>query len=169
MLNKKPDIGYIPTPLKLVDILLDFAEVTREDILYDLGCGDGRILIRAAERFGTRCVGIECDRDRIAEANLRAKEAKVQHLIEFRHENLFTCNFQDATVVYLYLLPHLNLRLRPQLWRQLKPESRVISRDFDIEDWQCDRSLTVEEREAEEEATLYYWLVRAKRSSLALY
>ena len=164
MLNKKPDIGYIPTPLKLVDLVLDFAEIEREDTFYDLGCGDGRLLIRAAQKFGTRGVGIECDRDRISVANLRAKEAKVQHLLEFRHDNLFTCNFQAASVVYLYLLPHLNLRLRPQLWQQLKPGTRVISRDFEIEGWSCDRSLKVDEREAEEEAILYYWLVKAKQS-----
>ncbi|MEM9541801.1 MAG: class I SAM-dependent methyltransferase [Cyanobacteria bacterium P01_E01_bin.42] len=162
MLNKKPDIGYIPTPLKLVDILLDFAEVAKEDILYDLGCGDGRILIRAAERFGTRGVGIECDRNRIAEANLKAKEVGVESLVEFKNEDLFNCNFQAATVVFIYLLPHLNLCLRPQLWQQLKPGTRVISRDFEMEDWQCDRILSVSEIEAEEEATLYYWSIDVK-------
>ncbi|MBP0016985.1 MAG: class I SAM-dependent methyltransferase [Cyanobacteria bacterium SBLK] len=162
MLNKKPDIGYIPTPLKLVDILLDFAEVTREDILYDLGCGDGRVLIRAAQRFGTRGVGIECDCDRITEANLKAKKAGVKSLVEFKNEDLFNCNFQPATVIFLYLLPHLNLRLRSQLWQQLEPGSRVISRDFEIEDWQCDRILRVDEIEAEEEATLYYWTMEAQ-------
>lgn len=157
MMHKKPDIGYIPTPLKLVDILLDFAEVKKEDILYDLGCGDGRVLIRAAQRFGTRGVGIECDRNRISEANLKAKKTGIESLVEFRNEDLFNCNFQAATVVFLYLLPHLNLRLRPQLWQQLKPGTRILSRDFEIEDWQCDRILRVDEVEAEEEATLYYW------------
>ncbi|MGK7925479.1 MAG: cyclopropane-fatty-acyl-phospholipid synthase family protein, partial [Spirulina sp.] len=110
MLPDNPDIGYIPTPYKLVDLVLDFAEVGQEDILYDLGSGDGRILIRAAEKFGTRGVGIECDRDRISEASLKARETGVEHLLEFRQENLFTCNFSAATVVYFYLLPHLNLR-----------------------------------------------------------
>ncbi|MGK7928707.1 MAG: SAM-dependent methyltransferase, partial [Spirulina sp.] len=111
----------------------------------------------------TRGVGIECDRDRISEASLKARETGVEHLLEFRQENLFTCDFSAATVVYLYLLPHLNLRLRPQLWQQLKPGTRIISRDFDMEDWQCDRAVRVDEIVAEEEATLYYWLVRSKR------
>lgn len=160
MLSKKPDIGYIPTPLKLVDILLDFAAVDKDDILYDLGSGDGRILIQAAQKFRTRGIGIECDRDRLSEANVNVEKAGVKNLVEFRHEDLFSCNFSEASVVFLYLLPHLNLQLRPQLWQQLKPGTRVISRDFDMEDWLCDRVITLDTMEAEEEATLYYWQIQ---------
>lgn len=156
MTQHKPDIGYIPTPDELVDAILALAEVSADDILYDLGSGDGRILIAAAQQKGTRGVGIDIDRDRITEATLNAQQAGVAHLVEFRQENLFGCDFSEATVVFIYLLPHLNLRLRKELFRQLKPGTRIVSHDFDMGDWKPER---VKKIQTLEESTLYYWVI----------
>lgn len=157
----KPDIGYIPTPPELVQAMLTFAKVTQNDILYDLGSGDGRVAIAAAQQCGARGVGIDIDPERIREANQNALAAGVGELVEFRQQNLFETDFSEATVVFLYLLPHLNLRLRPQLLRQLKPGTRIISRDFDMGDWQPQRvfQMQTSEEECTEECTLYYWAI----------
>ncbi|MGF1479581.1 MAG: class I SAM-dependent methyltransferase [Cyanophyceae cyanobacterium] len=149
------DIGYIPTPPRLVKAMLSLAQVTEDDVLYDLGSGDGRIVIAAAQR-GARGVGIDVDPERICQSRLNAQQAGVTALVEFRQQNLFESNFAEATVVVLYLLPHLNLRLRPALLAQLKPGTRVVSRDFDMKDWKPERVQLIE---AEEEATLYYWQI----------
>lgn len=162
MLLRKPDIGFVPTPLALVDAMLTLAEVQANDILYDLGSGDGRILIRAAQCFGTRGVGLEIDRDRLREAEVEVQRAGVSHLVSFRHQDLFEGNFSEATVVILYLLPHLNLRLRPHLLHQLQPGTRLISRDFDMGNWLPDRVLNVPEPE---ESVLYYWRISTQCST----
>lgn len=160
MTQEKPDIGYVPTPQKLLEAMLTLAKVKQDDIIYDLGSGDGRIVITAAQKYGCRGVGIEIDPKRIREANFNAQQARVAAQVEFRQENLFECNFADATVVIIYLMPYLNLRLRPNLFGQLKPGTRIVSRDFDMEDWKPAQVLQVE---AEEEATLYYWEIPAPR------
>ena len=146
------DIGYVPTPPRLVAAILALAKVTADDIVYDLGSGDGRIVIAAAEQFGARGVGIDIDPERIRQSLLTAHS--VTELVEFRQQNLFETDFREATVVILYLLPHLNLRLRSQLFDQLRPGTRIVSRDFDMGDWQPDQVVQVS---AEEDATLYYW------------
>ncbi len=156
--NRRPDIGYIPTPPHVVDALLTLAQVTVDDVLYDLGCGDGRILITAAQRFGARGVGIDIDRDRVQDSIRNAEAVGVSHLVQFHCQNLYTTNFQEATIVILYLLPHLNLKLRPQLLTQLKPGTRIISHDFDMGDWPPETTLQIP-IEADETATLYLWTI----------
>ncbi|MFW6357638.1 MAG: class I SAM-dependent methyltransferase [Chroococcales cyanobacterium] len=155
MTQVQPDIAYIPCTPEIVSAMLILAEVNSHDILYDLGCGDGRILTTAAQQFCTQGVGIDIDPQRILEANLKAKETDVTNLVKFSQGNLFESDFADATVVFLYLLPHLNLRLRPRLLNQLKAGTRIVSRDFDMGDWLPEKSVVVEE--GEEEATLHYW------------
>ena len=155
----KPDIAYIPCNQEIVEAILELAKVNSQDILYDLGSGDGRILITAAKKYGNRGIGIDIDPQRIERARQKALENGVSEQLEFYQQDLFSSNFADATVIFIYLLPHLNLRLRPQLWRQLKPGTRIISRDFDMGDWQPlqQLKLTVKEEEEDELVTLYYW------------
>ncbi|WP_421655384.1 SAM-dependent methyltransferase [Leptothermofonsia sp. ETS-13] len=154
--DRKPDIGYIPTEAEAIAEVLKLAEVAASDVFYDLGCGDGRLLIAAAQQFGTRGVGVDIDPERIQKAKEDAARASVSNLVEFRHQDLFETNFSDATVVFLYLLPHLNLRLRPQLFRQLKPGTRIISRDFDMGEWLPERSLQLQ---TPEEPKFYRWTI----------
>ena len=162
----KPDIGYIPCTQEIVEAILKLAKVNSKDILYDLGCGDGRILITAAKQYGTRGVGIDIDHLRIEDARNKALQNSVSKQLEFHQQDLFTSNFSNATVIFIYLLPHLNLRLRSQLWRQLKPGTRIVSRDFDMGDWQPlqQLKLIVEEEGEEEEVTLYYWEISQQLS-----
>lgn len=166
MPQRKPDIGYIPTSHEVVGAMLTLAGVTSDDILYDLGSGDGRIAIAAARQFGTRSVGIDIDPERIREANENAQTAQISDAskaglplaarVEFRQQDLFESDFSEATVIILYLLPHLNLRLRPILFRQLRPGTRVVSHDFDMGDWKPDRVIQLQ---TQEESTLYYWVI----------
>ena len=155
----KPDIAYIPCNQEIVEAILEFAQINSEDVIYDLGCGDGRILITAAKKYGTRGVGIDIDPKLVEQAKQKAIKNRVDKQLEIYLQNLFISNFADADVIFIYLLPHLNLRLRPQLWKQLKPGTRIISRDFDMGDWKPlqQLTLTVEEEEEQEEVNLYYW------------
>ncbi len=153
----KPDIGYLPTPQEAVEVMLSLAEVYESDILYDLGSGDGRVLITAAQKFGTRGVGIDIDPQRISQAIESANQAGVSDRVTFLQQNLFESDFYEATIVVLYLLPHLNLRLRPRLLQQLKPGTRILSHDFDMGDWQPRHVQTVQT--PEETATIYQWIV----------
>lgn len=156
MSQLKLDIGYIPTPQDAVEAMLDLAKVSANDILYDLGSGDGRAVITAVKQFGARGIGIDIDPKRIQEANENARKAGVENRVEFRQQNLFDTDFSEATVVILYLLPHLNLRLRPKLLRQLKPGTRIVSHDFDMGEW---KPLQVKKMHNEEDSTLYYWVI----------
>jgi SAM-dependent methyltransferase len=127
----KPDVFYVPTPQPVVDAMLRMARVTSTDVVYDLGCGDGRIPITAAQRYGARGVGIDIDPVRIEEAIENAKLAQVSDKVKFLTQDLFTSDFSEATVVTLYLLPSLNERLRPKL-QGLKRGTRVVSHAFDM-------------------------------------
>ena len=153
--SPRPDIAYIPTPLDAVEAMLQLAQVGPQDVLYDLGCGDGRLLIRAAQRWGTRGVGIDVDPTCLDAARSAAQQAGVDHLITLQQGNLYECDVSAATVVMLYLLPHLNLRLRPRLWQQLRSGARVVSHQFDMGDWPPDQ--VMELRPSEEESTVYLW------------
>lgn len=158
--SRKPDIGYIPTPHQITRSLLDFAKVNSRDILYDLGSGDGRVLIEAAQQWGTRGVGIDIDPQRIQQAQDKAQTAGVGELLEFRQGDLFESDFREASVVFIYLLPHLNLRLRSRLQQQLQPGSRIVSKDFDMGDWSPLETLFLPAKtEDDEEVTLYIWQV----------
>jgi SAM-dependent methyltransferase len=121
-----PDVIFVPTPQEVVEDMLRLANVQKGDVLYDLGSGDGRIAITAARKYGIKATGIDIDPERIREANENAKKAGVTNLVQFRQENLFTADFKDATVITLYLLPDLNVKLRPKLWNELKPGTRIV-------------------------------------------
>jgi SAM-dependent methyltransferase len=133
--ERKPDVVYVPTPHAVVAEMLRMAKVGPKDTVYDLGCGDGRIVIAAARDFGARGVGIDIDPKRVAEARQNAKSAGVADRVEFRQADLFETDLGSATVVALYLLPELNLKLRPKLLRELAPGSRIVSQSFDMGDW----------------------------------
>lgn len=140
------DVPYVPTPPEVVAKMLEMAEVRRGDMVYDLGCGDGRIVIAAAREFGARGVGIDIDPQRIAEAKANAIAAGVADRTRFEVGDLFRSDFSDADVVTLYLLPDINLRLRPQLWRQLRIGTRVVSHEFSMGDWRPAQAAMVDGR-----------------------
>ncbi|MDZ8185290.1 MAG: class I SAM-dependent methyltransferase [Nostoc sp. ChiSLP02] len=146
------DVPYVPTPQPVVDAMLKVAKVGPNDVLYDLGSGDGRIVITAAQNIGTRGVGIDIDPQRIQEANENAKKAGVTDRVKFVQQDLFKTDLSDATVVTLYLLPEINERLRPTLLK-LKPGTRIVSHAFDMGDWKPQQTLNVEGK------TVYYWVV----------
>ena len=129
------DVPYVPTDQHLVDEMLSMASVGRDDVLYDLGSGDGRIVITAARRFGTRGVGYDLDPARVREARDNAQRAGVAHLVRFEQQDIFAAKFDDATVVTMYLLPAVNLRLRPRLLAELRPGTRIVSHNYDLGDW----------------------------------
>ena len=158
----KPDIHYVPTPQQLVDVMLQMAEVKKGDVLYDLGSGDGRLVITAAKDHGARAIGIDIDPERIAEAQNNAAAAGVADKVEFRQADLFKSNFKDATVITLYLLNELNVRLRPQLFEQVKPGTRIVSHAFNMGDWDTDADRTVKIKGSEYNA--YFWVVPANMS-----
>ncbi len=127
---------FVPTPMVVVDKMLEMAKVRKNDFLFDLGCGDGRIVINAAKKFGTRGVGIDIDAQRIEESKAAAKKAGVENLVEFRLQDVMKADFSKATVVTLYLLPESNELLRPLLEAQLKPGVYIVSHNYSIPGWQ---------------------------------
>ncbi|HWP57239.1 MAG TPA: methyltransferase domain-containing protein [Candidatus Acidoferrales bacterium] len=137
------EIPFAPTPMEVVDRMLEMAEVGPADLVYDLGSGDGRIVIRAAKRFGARGVGIEIDRRLIARARHLAAQEGVSHLVEFRRQDALTADLGQASVVALYMFPEFNARLRPILEKQLRPGARVVAHDFPIEGWKPLRAETM--------------------------
>jgi ribosomal protein L11 methylase PrmA len=130
--------------------------VRKGDVLYDLGSGDGRIAITAAKKYGIKATGIDIDPERIREATENAKKAGVSDLVQFKNEDLFQADFRDATVVTLYLLPDLNVKLRPKLWNELKPGTRIVSHQFDMGKWKPEKTLESDGR------TIYFWTVPEK-------
>ena len=128
---KEPDVIYVPTPQPVVDKMLELAEVKTGDVVYDLGCGDGRIVVTAAKKYGVKAIGFDIDPQRVKEANENVRSNKVEHLVTIKQEDIFTLDLREANVVTLYLLPDLNVRLMPQL-AKLKPGSRIVSHDFDM-------------------------------------
>jgi len=156
-LEKKPDVPYMPTHEKVVAEMLKVAKVGKDDVLYDLGSGDGRIVITAARRFGTRGVGVDIDPERVKEANENAVKAGVTDRVRFIQQDLFATDIREATVVTLYLLPEVNLRLRPKLLKDLKPGTRVVSHNYDMGDWAPLKTIIVNLPETSH--TVYYWVV----------
>ncbi len=153
--QRQPDVFYVPTPQPVVDAMLKMAQVTSRDVVYDLGCGDGRIPIAAAQQYGARGVGIDIDPKRIEEANENAKAAGVTGQVTFLNQDLFTSDVGDATVVTLYLLPSLNERLMPKLRKELKPGTRIVSHAFTMGDaWPYERKEEVDGK------TIYLWTIR---------
>jgi SAM-dependent methyltransferase len=151
----EPDVIYVPTPEVVVDAMLKLANVHSGDVIYDLGCGDGRMVVRAAKQYGVRGVGIDINPERIEEAQQNAKENGVANLVTFRNEDLFEADIKEASVVTLYLLTSLNLKLRPKLWKDLRPGTRIVSHAFDMGDWAPERKMEVEGR------IIYLWTVPA--------
>lgn len=141
---RDPDVIFVPTPNEIVDTMLRLAAVGRKDVVYDLGSGDGRIVITAAQKYGARGVGIDIDPARIAEATENARRAGVAGRVRFIQGDLFEADIGPATVVTLYLLTDLNLKLRPKLMRELKPGTRVVSHAFGMRDWQPERRVSVQ-------------------------
>jgi SAM-dependent methyltransferase len=149
----KRDVIFVPTPFMVVEEMLKLAKVSADDIVYDLGCGDGRIVIEAAKTYGARGVGIDIDPKRIEEANERAQKEGVTDLVTFHLADLFETDFSEATVVTLYLLTALNERLRPKLWQELKLGARVVSHAFNMGDWMPDQVEIVVGR------PVYFWTI----------
>jgi len=150
----KGDVPYVPTPEEVVEEMLKLAGVSASDTVYDLGCGDGRIVVMAAKKYGARAVGVDIDPERIAEANENAKNAGVTNKVKFIESDLFKADIGAATVVTLYLLPTVNERLKPKLLAELKPGTRVVSHQFDgMGDWKPAKKIVLGYRD------VYLWIV----------
>lgn len=150
------DVPYVPTPQKVVEGMLELASVNKGDVVYDLGCGDGRIVITAAKEFGATGIGVDLNPERIEEANENAREAKVQDKVTFFEGDLFKFDFSKADVLTLYLLPDVNLKLKPKIQSEMKPGSRVVSHAFDMGDWLPDKKINVDGK------TIYLWIIPEK-------
>jgi len=163
--QRRPDAPqlapYVPTPQDVVDRMLTLAGVTRNDVVFDLGCGDGRIPITAARVYGARGVGVDIDPQRIAEANANAAAAGVSHLVTFRLQDAMTTDVREATVLTLYLLSSSNLKLRPILTRQLKTGSRIVAHNFAMGDWEAEKIDTFMDQDGRSR-TLYRWTFDGK-------
>jgi SAM-dependent methyltransferase len=142
--KRAPDVPYVPTSADALESMLKLADVKKSDIVYDLGCGDGRIVIAAAKLFGAHGVGIDIDPERIKEARENAKTAGVENLVRFEENDLFKADIHEASVVTLFLLSSVNLKLRPKLLRDLKPGTRIVSNTFDMGDWKPDKEQTLD-------------------------
>lgn len=151
------DVPFVPTPMQVVDAMLDMAKVGKDDLLYDLGSGDGRIVIRAAQRFGCRGVGVDLNPERVREAKAAAKKAgpQIESLVRFEEGDVFTFDFSPATVVTMYLLPSVNVKLRPRILKELKPGTRIVSHDFDMGEWKAEDLRNVAN------STVYRWTIMA--------
>lgn len=151
---REPDVIYVPTPQEVVDAMLQMANVTSKDVVYDLGSGDGRIPITAAQKFGARAVGIDINPERIKEANANLEKAKVGDKVKFLNQDLFETDLSPASVITLYLLPSLNQKLMPKL-KQMKPGTRIVSHSFDMgSEWPPDKTQDVNGR------MIYMWTIK---------
>jgi SAM-dependent methyltransferase len=162
--RRTPDVPYVPSSEEAVDAMLKLADVKRTDIVYDLGCGDGRIVVAAASTYGARAVGIDIDPERIAQAKENAKRAGVENLVRFEENDLFQADIHEASVVTLFLLSSVNRRLEPKLRRELRPGSRIVSNTFRMGDWKADKEFTVGGTAGPLEFSkhLYLWIVPAR-------
>ncbi len=142
--DSEADVPFVESPQPVVDSMLALANVTEDDVVYDLGSGDGRFPITAARTYGARAVGIEIRPELVKEARANAEKAGVTDLVDVREGDLFEADLSDATVVTLYLLPSVNLKLRAKLFRELEPGTRVVSHDFDMDEWQPDTTIEVD-------------------------
>ena len=147
------DVPYVPSSPEVVDAMLKLADVKPGDTVYDLGCGDGRIVIAAAQKYHAQGVGIDINPERIHEAEANARSAAVSGRVRFINQDLFKADIKEATVVTLYLLSSVNLKLRPKLLKDLKPGTRVVSQTFDMGDWKPDREIQLNGR------SIYLWTI----------
>ena len=156
--QQQPSLApYVPTPQDVVERMLELANVGKDDVVYDLGSGDGRLVITAAKKYGAKGVGVDIDPERISEAKANAEKAGVQPLVEFRQQDALTVDVSPATVVTLYLLSSSNMKLRPILTKQLKPGSRIVSHQFSMGDWQPTKSETYTDANGASR-NLYVWI-----------
>jgi precorrin-6B methylase 2 len=158
---RTPDVIFVPTPAEVVKGMLELAKVTKNDLVIDLGCGDGGIVVAAARDFGARSIGIDIDPQRIKEAQDNVAKNKVGDRAKIVQGDLFEYDIKDANVVTLYLLPRLNEKLKPRLWKELKVGSRVVSNSFDMGDWKPDQTITVDAR------TVYLWTIKPEHKKSA--
>jgi Methyltransferase domain len=162
-------VPYVPTPQSVVDRMLETAKVGPNDYLIDLGSGDGRIVVTAAKRFGTRGFGVDLNPERIKESNENARAAGVTDKVAFHQRNLFETDLSQATVITMYLLPRVNVELRPQLL-ELAPGTRLVSHDFDMGDWKADTELTVDAKDkyggTGGKSDIYFWIVPARAAGV---
>ncbi len=151
--ESKKIVPFVPTPQDVVEGMLELAQVKKGDVVYDLGSGDGRIVVTAAKKYGVRAVGFEIDPDLIKQSREAVRKEGLEHLAEIREQDILTVDLSGATVVTMYLLPDVNMRLRPNVLSQLKPGSRVVSHAFDMGDWKPDKVERVNGR------TVYLWTI----------
>jgi cyclopropane fatty-acyl-phospholipid synthase-like methyltransferase len=160
------EIPFVPTPVEVIDKMLEMAKVRRNDVVYDLGSGDGRVVIRAAKKYGARGVGIEMDQTLLDKARKSAEAQGVSHLVEFRAEDALKTDLSPATIVTLYMLPWFNEAMKPNFRKYLKPGSRIVAHDFGIEGWKPDKTENLPEPEKKAGGYVHYhsiflWNVRA--------
>lgn len=160
--EKSPDVVYVPTPHDVVAKMLELAKVTKDDVVYDLGCGDGRIVVAAAKKYGAKGVGFDVDPERIKESNENVKKAGVEKLVTIKKENIFKQDLSKASVITLYLLPRLNADLIPQ-FDKMKRGSRIVSHAYDIEGVTAEKTITVESRADGARHTIYYYTIPLKK------
>ena len=160
--EREPDVVYVPTPNDVVERMLDLANVQKDDLLYDLGCGDGRIVVTAAKRFGCKAVGYDIDPKRIRESLENVAKNNVGHLVTIEQKDIFTLDLSNASVITLYLLPSLNVKLIPQL-KKLKPGSRIVSHDFRMRGVKPDRVVNLTSSEDNAQHKIFLWTAPIKR------
>ncbi len=156
-----PDCVYVPTPYDVVEKMLEMAKVKKTDVVYDLGCGDGRIVVEAAKKAGCKAVGVEIEPNRVREALANVKKNKVEHLVEIRQEDMFTVDLSQTTVLCLYILPGMMVKLRPQL-DKLPAGARIVAHDYPITTAQEEKRVTVISNETNEKHVLYLYTVPLK-------
>jgi Mycolic acid cyclopropane synthetase len=158
----KKIVPYVPTPQEVVERMLELAGVKKGDVVYDLGSGDGRIVVTAAKKYGVKAIGFEIDPERIKESKENIKKAGVGNLVEIRQQDIRTVDLSQASVLTMYLLPEVNLMIRPNIWKQMKPGSRVVSHDFDMGDWKPLKTENIKDSSSWDH-TLYLWHVQANK------
>ncbi len=160
--SREPDVIYVPTPQDVVDKMLELAEIKKDDLLYDLGCGDGRIVVTAAKRFGCKAVGYDIDPERVKESLENVEKNNVGHLVRIEQKDIFTLDLSKANVITLYLLPRLNVKLIPQL-EKLKPGSRIVSHDFRMRGVKPDKVVKLTSDDDYEEHKIFLWTSPLKK------
>ncbi len=165
--SREPDILYVPTPHEVVAKMLEMAKVTKEDLVYDLGCGDGRIVVAAAKKYGCKAIGFDIDPKRVADSKANVKKNRVGDLVKIEEKDIFKLDLRPASVITLYLLPSLNVKLIPQL-EKLKPGSRIVSHDFDMRGVQPDEKVEVRTKGDDGDLvgthTIYLWTTPLKKT-----
>lgn len=159
--QEKEIVPYVPTPQDVVDRMLEMAQVKKGDVVYDLGSGDGRIVITAAKKYGVKAIGFEINPERVKLSRANVRKEGLEKLAEIRDQDIRTVDLSPASVLTMYLLPEVNLMIRPNIWKQMKPGSRVVSHDFDMGDWKPAKEVHIKDNSGWEH-TVYLWNVEAK-------